>query len=65
MGRRRGGGGTKSAKRKRVTVSLVQEKRDGKLTEPYQILEDVRNSDHGDLEGAKIALAWRSGWRPD
>lgn len=65
MGRRGGMAGPKPKKRKKVTVQLIKEKHAGETTEPYKILSEIRNKEHGHLEGAKIALAWRMGWRPD
>ncbi len=62
---RRASLGLKPKKRKKVTVQLIREKHAGEVTEPYKILNQIRNRDHGHLEGVKIALAWRLGWRPD
>jgi hypothetical protein len=62
---RRASGGLKPKKRKKVTVQLIREKHAGEVTEPCKILNQIRNRDHGHLEGVKIALAWRLGWRPD
>jgi hypothetical protein len=55
----------KPPKRKRVTVRLIREKHQGKTTEPYCLLAEIRQAYHGDLEGAKIGMAWRFGWRAD
>jgi hypothetical protein len=68
MGRPRGSrnvGGTKPAKRKKVTVRIIKEKHAGEITEPHQLLSEIRRKEHGHLDQAKIGLAWRSGWRSD
>lgn len=56
---------TKEKKRKRVTVRLLKREHAGEVTEPYQIMERLRAAHHGNLEGAKIGIAWRLGWRAD
>lgn len=65
MGRRKGVGGEKPKRRKKVTVKLIPRKHAGEVTEPWAIMEDLQKREHGHLEGAKIALAWRLGWRAD
>jgi hypothetical protein len=68
MGRPRGSrnvGGTKPAKRKKVTVRIIKEKHAGEVTEPHQLLSEICRKEHGHLDQAKIGLAWRSGWRSD
>jgi len=66
MGRRKGSdGGTKVKKRKKVTVRVIKEKHAGETTEPHRILQDILRKHHGHLDGVKIGLAWRSGWRSD
>lgn len=64
MGRRKGSG-TKEKRRKRVTVKLIPRKHAGEVTEPWAIMEDIKAKEHGNLDGAKIAMAWRIGWRAD
>jgi hypothetical protein len=65
MGRRKGSGGVKEKRRKRVTVKLIPRMHAGEVTEPYRLMEEIQAKDHGDLDGVKIGLAWRLGWRPD
>jgi hypothetical protein len=63
---KRGGGGPKPPKRKRVTVKPVKEfidKSKGEKTEPYRIMEETIEQYHEQLQLAKIAIAWRSGWK--
>jgi len=55
----------KKKKRKRVTVQVLKRKHQGKVTEPYRIMEQLIASEHGDLKGTKIVIAWRIGWRID
>lgn len=64
MGRRRSGG-VKEKKRKRVTVRLLKREHAGEVTEPYRIMEQLLEKNHGHLSDASIAIAWRLGWRPD
>lgn len=65
MGRRKGSGGNKPTKRKKVTVRIIKEKHAGAITEPHQLLAEIRQREHAHLAEAKIGLAWRSGWRSD
>lgn len=62
---RRSSGGLKPKKRKKVTVTLIKERQNGEATEPYKILNEIRRKEHNHLSEAKIALAWRHGWRAD
>ena len=64
MGKRRVNS-TKEKRRKRVTVKLIPRKHAGKVPEPYLIMEDMRAKHHANLTDAKIAMAWRLGWRAD
>ena len=57
--------GPKVKKRKKVTVKLIKEKMNGEQTEPYRLLAEIRHKEHAHLDDAKIALAWRLGWRAD
>jgi hypothetical protein len=52
-------------KRKAVNVKLIERKHAGKIVEPYRILEALVAEFHEHLKDAKIALAWRFGWRAD
>lgn len=65
MGKRRGGGGTKEKRRKRVTVKLIPRKHAGEVTEPWALMEEIRAAHHPHLADVKVAMAWRLGWRPD
>lgn len=65
MGRRSSVAGPKPKKRKKVTVQLLKRQHQGKLTQPYVILDELVAGPHGHLKDAKIALAWRLGWRAD
>jgi hypothetical protein len=53
----------KPKKRKKVTVQLIKEKHAGEVTEPYRLLQEIRDAEHGHLGDAKIGMAWRLGWR--
>lgn len=64
-GRRIGGLADRPKKRKKVTVQLIKRVHAGEVVEPYRLMEEIRAKEHGHLEGVKIALAWRLGWRPD
>lgn len=55
----------KPAKRKKITVKLIDREHAGKVTEPYRLMEEIRAKDHGHLDGVNIAIAWRLGWRAD
>jgi len=52
-------------KRKRVTVKLLERKHAGKITEPYRIMESLIAKHHSHLGDAKMAIAWRFGWKAD
>lgn len=55
----------KTKKRKKVTVQLLKRVHAGEVTEPYRLMEELRDHDHGHLADAKIGIAWRLGWRSD
>ena len=68
MGRPKGSrnsGPSKPKKRKKVTVRIIKEKHAGETTEPHRLLQEILHKHHGHLDGVKIGLAWRSGWRSD
>jgi len=54
-------------KRKQVTVKFIHRKTEanGKITEPYRIMEELIATRRADLKDVKIGIAWRLGWRPD
>jgi hypothetical protein len=37
----------------------------GHVPEPYRLLKEVRDMEHGDTHEAKVALAWRLNMKPD
>ena len=51
--------------RKKVTVKLLEREYAGKATEAYQILDRLIAKHHSQLGSAKIAIAWRFGWKAD
>lgn len=55
----------KEKQRKRVTVKLLEREHAGKVTQPYRIMEELVAKHHQHLAEAKIAIAWRFGWKPD
>lgn len=55
----------KAKKRKKVTVQLLKRIHAGEVTEPYRLMEEILQRDHGHLADAKIGIAWRMGWRSD
>ncbi len=55
--------GAKVKKRKKVTVQLIKETHAGEVTEPYRLLQEIRDAEHDHLADAKIGMAWRLGWR--
>lgn len=63
MGRK--SSGPKPKKRKKVTVQLLKREHQGKVTQPYTILDEMIAGPHNHLKDTKIAIAWRLGWRPD
>lgn len=65
MGRRKGSGGEKPKKRKKVLVTPADKMRGKELTEPYRIMADLIEKHRADLAEAEIAILWRSGWRSD
>lgn len=65
MGRRKKTSAEKTPKRKAVKISIVSRMHAGRMTEPYQIMEERISSHRKDLEGVKIGIAWHEGWRPD
>ncbi len=66
MGKRKvGGSKPKTKKRQKGTVKLVQRKNAGKVTQPYRIMEDYVAKHHSHLKEARIALAWKKGWKQD
>jgi hypothetical protein len=48
-----------------VTVKLIPRKHAGEVTEPWVVMEGLKEKHHTNLDGAKIAMAWRIGWRAD
>lgn len=64
MGRRRKNGPKEKA-RKRVNVKLLDREHAGKVTGPYKLLDLLVAEHHSHLVDAKIAIAWRFGWRAD
>jgi hypothetical protein len=65
---RRGGGtgrpGRKKALGKKVVYTLIGRKE--KAGEPmYELLDELVSKHHEHLKGARIALAWHLGWKPD
>lgn len=52
-------------KRKPIKVRPIARKHNGKITEPYRIMEDVIKAHHAEIASAIILLCWRKGWRPD
>lgn len=55
----------KEKSRKKVTVKLLERLHAGKVTGPYQIMESLIKEHHSHLSEAKIAIAWRFGWKAD
>lgn len=53
----------KEKSRKKVTVKLLERKHAGKTTEAYAIMDKLIEQHHSHLSGAKIAIAWRFGWK--
>jgi hypothetical protein len=54
-------------KRKAVLVKFIVRRTEanGKITEPYRIMEEIIKTRRADLKDVKIGIAWRLGWRPD
>ena len=55
----------KPPKPKRISFSLIPPMDNGHEPEAYKLLRQVRDRWHPDLEGAKIALAWRKRLKAD
>ena len=55
---------SKAPKPRAVNFDLIEEKVDGKRSEPYRVLDEMIKY-HSDVEHARIALAWRKRLRPD
>jgi hypothetical protein len=55
----------KPPKPKAINFSLIPPMDNGHEPEPYCILREVRDKWHTDLDGAKIALAWRKRLKSD
>jgi hypothetical protein len=55
----------KPPKPKAISFSLIPPMDNGHEPEAYKLLRDVRDKWHPDLEGAKIALAWRKRLKAD
>lgn len=47
------------AKAKKVNFKLIPEMDEGHEPEPYELLREVRDNWHSELDAAKIALAWK------
>ena len=54
----------KAPKPKKVNFDLIEEKIDGKYSEPYRILHEMLKH-HAEIENAKIVLAWRKNLKRD
>lgn len=55
----------KSPKAKAIQFEIIHEQDGDHRPEPYRILDEVRAKWHGDIEPARIALAWRKNLKPD
>lgn len=62
MGRRRSMG-TKVKARKKVNVTLLERSHGGKATTAYRLMDEIIEAHHEHLKEAKIAIAWRFGWK--
>lgn len=47
---------------KKIAFELIESEPE---TEPYRIMRKVRRDFHPDIDDARIALAWRKGYKPD
>lgn len=56
---------TAEKKRKKVNVHFLERMHAGKIRSPYRIMEDLIKTHRKDLAEARIAIAWRFGWRTD
>jgi hypothetical protein len=52
-------------KLKKVNYDIIREDAGAWASEMYELLAEVRDLWHEDLEQAKIILAWRKEWKPD
>lgn len=50
------------SKPKKIAFKLIEAEPE---TEPYKLMREIRNRFHDDIRGARIALAWRTGLKPD
>src|SRR3990167_2134573 len=55
----------KEKSRKKVNVKVLERLHAGKITGPYRIMEKMIEDHHSHLSQAKIAIAWRFGWKAD
>ncbi len=56
---------TAEKKRKKVNVHFLPRMHAGKVRAPYRIMEELIEAHRKDLNEARIAIAWRFGWRAD
>ena len=47
---------------KNIAFELIESEPE---TEPYRIMREIRKDYHHDIEEARIAMAWRKGYKPD
>jgi hypothetical protein len=56
----------KQKKGKPCPIALIDPESKAELAvKMYKLLGDIRHDHHDELADAKIALAWRSGWKQD
>ena len=55
----------KKSQPKKVTVKLLERQRNGKPSEPYQVMDKLIAEHHPHLAQAEIAICWRYGWSED
>ena len=65
MARPRKSSGDKPQKKKAVSVKILEREHAGRTTTAYKLLDDLVEDHHDHLTDAKIAIAWRFGWKPD
>lgn len=65
MGRKRKSAGEKPKKRKAVLVKLIEREHAGRITAAYRLIDILVAKTHHHLSEAKIACAWRFGWKSD
>ena len=66
MGRRKSlATSAKPQRRKKVTVKLIPRVHAGEVTEPWALMEEIKTKEYAHLADAKVAMAWRLGWRAD